>query len=215
MNKKDYAAIALILTMTAISAHLYGQMPEQITVHWNAAGEADGYSSKGFGLFMLPAVTAAIYGFFLLIPKIEVFKENIKSFMQYFDNIKLLFVAFMLAIHAASLAQNIGYKFNMNSLVLPAVALLFYYIGHAMPHMKRNFFIGIRTPWTLANESVWNRTHQLGGKTFKANAVIILLSALAPGWGMLAVVASAIANAVLLFAYSYWLYQKENKNDLR
>jgi uncharacterized membrane protein len=216
MNKKDYSALAVITAMSAISLYAYSSphMQEQLIVHWNARGQADGYSTKAVGLFMMPALTLAIYGMFLLIPKIEVFKENMKSFIGYYDNLKVVFALFMLAIQAAMILQNTNWRFNMNLAMLPAIAMLLYYIGHMMPHVKRNFFVGIRTPWTLANDRVWEKTHVLGGKTFRLNAVAVMLGLLAPETGIWLVIGATIANALLLMAYSYWLYQKEGRNQL-
>jgi len=214
MNLKDYAAIALILLMLGMGAYFYPNLPEKIAVHWNEAGKADGYSSKTIGVLMLPLFTAGIYGLFLLIPKIEVFKDNLKAFMRYYDNLKLLIVLFMTGIYAAMLLQNAGYRFNITLALIPGIAVLFYYIGLVMPHMKRNFFVGIRTPWTLANDKVWKATHAMGSKTFRANALIILLTLAIPDYTALIIIGPMIANVVFLTVYSYWLYQREGKNQL-
>lgn len=214
MNAKDYAAITLILAMAAASTYTYGRLPEKIAIHWNAAGEIDGYGTRTWAFFP-PVLTAAVYAFLLLIPKIEVFKENMASFSGYYDNIKLLIVAFMAVLHAATLLENtIGGVPIALAIILPLSALI-YYIGHAMPHMKRNFFVGIRTPWTLANDAVWEKTHDIGGKTFRLNAIVILLSTLASQQAILVLIISLIANALFLTAYSYWLYQKTKNNQLK
>ncbi|MBM3309769.1 MAG: SdpI family protein [Candidatus Altiarchaeales archaeon] len=215
MNKKDPISIALILAMLGIAAYIYPSMPDSIATHWNAVGEVDAYSSKAVGLFAIPALTAVVYLLFLAIPKIDVFKDNIMSFIGYYDNFKLLFVAFMLIVYSSTILQNMGYKFGLNTVLIPAVAVLFYYLGHIMPHMRRNFFIGIRTPWTLANEKVWNKVHNIGGKTFRLNAAVILLSLAVPSYSIWVLLASILLNALYLIAYSYLLYQKEGRNELQ
>ncbi|MFH1125936.1 MAG: DUF1648 domain-containing protein [Candidatus Altiarchaeota archaeon] len=214
MDKKDYASIILIAAMFAAAAYIYPQLPNDIAVHWNAEGKADSYGPKAIGTFTIPLLTMGIYVLFLIIPAIEVFKENLKAFMNYYNNMKLLLVLFMTALYSATIIQNMGYVFNMNLAVIPALAILLYYIGHIMPHMKRSFFVGIRTPWTLANEKVWNETHKVGSKTFKANAVLIALSLLIPGSMVWVILASVPLNTIFLIAYSYWLYRRENKNEL-
>lgn len=214
MNKKDYASIILVIGMFVLAVYLYPQLPDKIAVHWNAAGQVDSYGSKTMGLLGIPVLTIVVYGFFLLIPKIDVFKENIKAFIGYYDNIKLLFVLFMLVVYLAMLLQNMGYRFNMGFVVIAALSVLIYYIGHAMPHMKRNFFMGIRTPWTLADEKVWDEVHKIGGKTFKLNALVIILAMLAEGYAIWILLASIVLNTLFLIAYSYFLYQKEGKNEL-
>jgi uncharacterized membrane protein len=126
----------------------------------------------------------------------------------------MLFTAFMVVIYSSTILQNMGYKFGLNYVLIPAIAVLFYYLGHIMPHVKRNFFIGIRTPWTLANEKVWNTIHKIGGKTFRLNAIIILLSLVVPSHSIWVLLASILLNMLYLIAYSYLLYQKEGKNEL-
>ncbi|MDD5111803.1 MAG: DUF1648 domain-containing protein [Candidatus Altiarchaeota archaeon] len=214
MNARDYAALAAIMIMVLAGAYASPSLPETIAVHWNAEGNADGYAPKAAGLVILPLITLAIYGLLLLIPKIEIFKENMNAFKGYYDNIKLLLVLFMLALHLATLAQNLGRPFNMNQAVLPALGVLIYYLGHVMRYMKRSFFVGIRTPWTLASDAVWDRTHRIGSVTFRINAGILVISSIAPSWGVWLAFGSLIANAVFLAAYSYWVYRKEGKNQL-
>jgi uncharacterized membrane protein len=215
MNKKDYASIGVIIVMLFMAAYFYPNMPDKIAVHWNAAGQADGYASKAIGILALPIITIGIYALFLVIPVIEVFKENLAAFREVYDSIKLFIAVFMLVIYSASILQNIGYKFNMTIVIMPAVAVLFYYLGTVMPKMRRNFFVGIRTPWTLANDEVWAKTHAAGGKTFKVNAIIILVATVISDYGAGIIIASVLLNALFLAVYSYVLYRKQGKNQLK
>jgi uncharacterized membrane protein len=214
MNKRDYASLGLIALMLCTGAYISPNLPERMAVHWNISGEADGYASKAFGVLAIPALTLAIYILMLAIPMIDVFKKNIMSFKGYFDNMKLLLVAFMTVIYLASLMQNLEFNFNIGLVVMPSLAVLIYYIGHALPHTRRNFFIGVRTPWTLASETVWNKTHLIAGRSFRLNAILIAACIILPSYGFWIVIASLVANALFLAAYSYVIYQKEGRNDL-
>ena len=214
MNARDYAALAALAAMVLAGAYAYPSMPENVADHWDAYGNANGYGPKAFGTFILPVIAIAVYGLLLLIPKIEVFSENMKEFRGYYDNIKLLLTLFMLVLYITTLAWNIGWKFNMNYAVLPALGVVFYYIGHVMRFMKRSFFVGIRTPWTLANDRVWKKTHEMGSVTFRMSAILLVISTILPVGGIWLAVGAIIANAVFLAAYSYWLYQKDRKNQL-
>jgi len=95
--------------------------------------------------------------------------------------------------------------------MIPAMAALFYYCGILVENAKRNWFIGIRTPWTLSNEKVWEKTHKLGGKLFKAAAIIILFGIVLKGYALLFILVPVIFVSFYLIVYSYVEYQKEVK----
>ena len=105
-----------------------------------------------------------------------------------------------------------GQKFNMTSAIMPAIGILFYGIGVVLETTKRNWFIGIRTPWTLSSDAVWEKTHKLGSKLFKAIAIIAFLSLFFPGQLLLLVVGPALLVALYLVVYSYIEYKKETKS---
>jgi len=186
-------------------------MPEKIPIHWNAQGEIDGYGSRFTGLFLLPMVTVGIYILFLIIPKIAVYKDNIKQFQKYFFAFKVIFILFFFTLYIITILQTLGYTFNMNYFIIPAIAALFYFIGHILKFAKRNFFIGIRTPWTLSSNEVWNKTHLLGSKTFKIAAIIAFLGLFFGKYGILFILIPILGVAIFLVVYSYVIYQKEVK----
>jgi uncharacterized membrane protein len=99
----------------------------------------------------------------------------------------------------------------MNRVILPGFAILFFYIGIMTEHAKRNWFIGIRTPWTISNEKVWNKTNKLGGKLFKIAAVISLIGLFFRDYAMWFILIPVLAVAGYTVAYSYFEYQKQIK----
>jgi len=96
--------------------------------------------------------------------------------------------------------------------VVPALAVLLYYTGVLLEHAKMNWFIGIRTPWTMSNERVWNHTHKRGAKLFKASSLIVLVGLLATNWAVIILLATIITMTVYLVAYSYYDYKQELKH---
>jgi len=185
-----------------------------MAIHWNAQGVVDGYGSRFMGVLFFPIVILVLYLFLSLIPYIAVFKENIQDFIQYFFGFKLIFVFFMGSVYAATIVYNLGHYFNMTLFVVPSIAVLLFYVGYIMQFMKRNFFIGIRTPWTLANDEVWKRTHKVGSLTFRLNAIIILFTLIFPNKFLLIVLIPTLGNALFLVVYSYHLYSKIGKKQL-
>jgi len=186
-------------------------MPDKMASHWNAQGEVDGYMSKFWGVFLMPTVSVGLFLLFLLMPKIDPLKANIEKFRKYYDGFIVMMIAFLFYAYALTIAWNLGFVFNMTQFMMPAMGLLFYYIGILTEKAKRNWFIGIRTPWTLSSEKVWNKTHNIGGKLFKAVGVIALLGIFFPKQMLFFVFFPVIFVAGYLIVYSYVEFQKEKK----
>ena len=204
-------ALATILISFIIGIALYGQMPEQMASHWNAKGEVNGYMPKFLGIFLMPLVSLILLFIFLSIPRIDPLKNNIKKFRNYFDGFILLMVIYLFYIYILTLLPNLGYNFNIGITIFPAIAVLFYYIGILMAHTKRNWFIGIRTPWTISSEVVWNKTHKLGAKLFKLFAVIILAGIFFPDYLVWILLGVIVPLSLYLVLYSYLEYKKLKK----
>jgi uncharacterized membrane protein len=201
-------ALSIILISFIIGIALYGQMPEQMASHWNAKGEVNGYMPKFWGIFLMPFVSLILLFIFLLIPRIDPLKNNIKMFRSYFDGFILLLVIYFFYIYILTLLPNLGYNFNMTLTIFPAIAVLFYYLGVLLEHTKRNWFIGIRTPWTLSNELVWNKTHKLASKLFKLFAVIMLVGVFFPDYFIWIILGVIVPLSLYLILYSYLEYKK-------
>ena len=158
-----FVTIILIAFAVVFSLSVYNRLPDQMASHWNTANQVDGYISRFWGAFLMPIISAAMLLLFLVIPRIDPLKANIAQFREYFNAFITLVVAFMIYMHVLTVLWNLGYnQFNMGSAMLPAMGLLFIFAGVLMRKAKRNFFIGIRTPWTLSSDRVWDETHRLG-----------------------------------------------------
>ncbi len=211
MKTASIIALLIIILAFAISIYFYPIMPDKIASHWDAQGQVNGYMAKFWGLFLIPLLSIILLALFLLIPKIDPLKENIAEFRKYFDGFIVLLFLFLFYIHLLTIFWNLNIHFNMIQVLMPALAILFYYIGILTANAKRNWFIGIRTPWTLSSEKVWDKTHQLGGKMFKASAIIALLGIFFQQFAIFFVLIPVIFTAVYTIIYSYFEYQKEAK----
>jgi uncharacterized membrane protein len=192
---------------------LWNKLPEQMASHWDVNDQVNGYMPKFWGVFMMPLVTLGMSVLFLVIPAIDPLKANIAKFREAFNLFIALIVAFMLYLHALTLAWSLGYtNFKMSTSMLPAMGLLFIFIGFILRKAKRNFFIGIRTPWTLSSDNVWDKTHQLGATLFMASGVLTFIGGIFGGmtafWFLFV---PLIGSTIFLLVYSYRLYQREVK----
>jgi len=211
MRKSEQIMLITIILSFLLSIYFYPKLPESIASHWNMFGEADGYTSRIWGVLLMPIILVITLVLFILIPKIDPLRANIEKFRKYYDEFMVVVVLFFLYTHLLILLWNIGIQFNMVQLLAPAFAVLLYYSAVATENAKRNWFIGIQTPWTLSSEKVWNKTHKLGGKLLKLAALISLLGVFIPSYAALLILIPIIIITVYVIFYSYVEYQKEAK----
>lgn len=211
MRKSEIIIVVIIMFSFSIGIYFYPEMPEKIPSHWNAQGQVDGYMPKCWGLFLMPFISLGLFLLFVLIPKIDPLKANIEKFRRYYDIFVVLVIAFLFYLYLLTIFWNIGMRFNMIQLLVPAFGILFYYCGILIENSKRNWFIGVRTPWTLSNEKVWDKTHKIGGKLFKIAGVISLLGVFFQNYALFFVLIPVILVAVYTIIYSYFEYQREVK----
>ncbi|HMU93370.1 MAG TPA: DUF1648 domain-containing protein [Anaerolineales bacterium] len=215
MNTKTTSIIALGMIVIAIMAgvFLWNQLPEQMASHWNANDEVDGTMPRFWGVFLMPIVTLGMFALFIFIPNMDPLKANIVEFRETFNLFIVFFVMFMLYVHTLTLIWSLGYNnFKMSTTLLPIIGLMFIFIGYMLRKARRNFFIGIRTPWTLSSDTVWSKTHQLGSILFMLSGVFAMIGGFFGGmlafWLMFV---PLIGSTLFLVVYSYVLYRNEIK----
>lgn len=216
MTTKLTSIIVLTLIAIALIAglSLWNQLPDQMASHWNANDQVDGYISRFWGVFLMPLITLGMFVLFLVVPGIDPLKANIAQFREAFNLFIALMVAFMLYIHGLTLAWSLGYQdFKMSAAMLPFMGILFIAIGYLLRQAKRNFFIGIRTPWTLSSDTVWDKTHRLGSILFMVSGAFAIIGGFFGGmtafWLMFV---PLIGSSLFLMIYSYILYRGEMKS---
>lgn len=216
MNKKhislikEMVPITLIFIMAIIAVSLFTAtcLPDKLPSHWNAKGEVDGYSGKTFALFFYPGITLFLYLLMTFLPKIDPFRKNYEKFKSSYYLIRLLLVVFFFALYSYTILAAVGYTFNMKYFMIPTLSLLFLGIGSVLKKIKRNYFVGFRTPWTLQSDEVWDKTHKFGGKSFMVSAVISFFSIFFGAYSFLIFIIAIIAGSLIPLFYSYYLYRK-------
>lgn len=206
-----FLTLIMIAAALAVSLAVYNRLPEQVASHWNVNDQVDGSMPRFWGAFLMPLITLAMLGLFLVIPAIDPLRANIQTFRRPFNVFITLIVAFVLYVHVLTILWNLGLRsFRISAAMLPAMGLLFIFIGSLLRQAKRNYSIGIRTPWTLASDRVWDQTHRVGAVLFVLSGVLAAIGALLPGptayWFVLGPV---LASTAFLLVYSYVLWRAE------
>lgn len=211
MRKSEMVFTAILLLSILLSIYFYPKMPEAVASHWNMYGEVDGYIQKAWGVLLMPVVILILLFLFLIIPRIDPLKANIHKFRNHYETFMVVTALFFLYTHLLILLWNVNIRFNIIQLLSPAFAALLYYSGVVTENARRNWFIGIQTPWTLSSERVWNKTHKLGGKLLKIVAGITLIGVVLPSLAVFLMVLPLLIVAAYLVIYSYVEYGKEAK----
>jgi uncharacterized membrane protein len=205
-----YATLFLLAFALTFSISVFDSLPEQTASHWGTDNQVDGTLPRFWGAFLMPMIGAGMLLLFLLLPYIDPLKANIAKFRESFNTFIALMVAFLVYVHVLTMIWNLGYdQFDMGAAIMPALGLIFIFAGLMMRKAKRNFFIGIRTPWTLSSDAVWDQTHRVGSTLFIASGLITLLGIFFPKYALWLVLAPILASTVFLLFYSFFLYQRE------
>jgi uncharacterized membrane protein len=207
--KRNYflAGFALLAVMLVVTAILFSRMPQFVPTHWNVHGVVDGYSHKWTLFVSIPIGILAIMGLFAVLPWLSPKRFEVDTFRSTYLYIMVVIVGMLAYFHALLLWAALAGPMNMTRAITGGVCLLLAFLGNVLGKVRRNFFIGFRTPWTLASETVWNATHRLGGKMFFVCGLVGFVIALfrAPFWLVGGVLA---AGAIVPVVYSLVLYKQ-------
>lgn len=210
--KGDIPLWIWLIGMLIAALLIYPHLPERVPSHWNIRGEVDAYSSRFFGAFFAPLMSIGLYLLLLVVPLLDPKRESYARFATAYRILRWGLVLFMSAIYAATILYTIGHRIDVGAVVKALTGALFAVIGIAMKEFKHNYFVGIRTPWTLASEEVWEQTHRLGAKVWIAGGLFCLATAPAPGGlGMALYFAAIAAMVVIPIAYSYLLFRRQKR----
>lgn len=200
----------LILAAVIATIAVYPRLPDQIPTHWSVSGEVNGWSSRLFGAWMIPLLMAVIWLFMRAIPHIDPRKANYEKFPGMYDALVILILTFMLLMHVLILLSATGTVIRMDRVVMPAVGIFIAIMGVLLPQAHPNWFVGIRTPWTLTSDLSWERTHKVGGTLFIALGLLIVASTfIAPERAIWLLVVAALGVVAFLFIYSYQVWKQD------
>lgn len=209
--RKHLVAIILILITGLAWTYAWPNLPDTMAVHWGMEG-VNGYASKFNAMLLLLGIMIFTYVLLTITPKIDPKKKNYDKFSKGYMIINYSVVVLLFLVNMLVIGVGLGYDIPMNSTPLILVGLLFIVIGNYLPQCKPNYFVGIKTPWTLSNEEVWRKTHRFSGKVFVVLGIIMILSVFVPvTWKSFVMVGIIIGAVGLTMGYSYVAYKKELK----
>lgn len=207
--KREVIILAILLAPIIYLLAVWNQLPGQVPIQWNFHGEVSNYGKK----YTLALITIAIYVLLLVVPKIDPRKKNYDIFSETYFKLRLVIILFLGASSAVTITAALGVDFNLSRLVLMGVLLLITILGNYMGNLRSNWFIGIRTPWTLDNEEVWKRTHYFSSRLwFWVGLILFCISVVLPHSLVFPIALSGILIiAVIPIIYSYLLFRKINQ----
>lgn len=210
MSKKTIPFIFIIFGII-LAFWAWPLMPTTMATHWGISGEVNGYSSKAVGLLIMPFISTIMFIAFSFLPKLEPYRKNFAEFESYYDNFMIIIFGFLFYIFCLTIAWNLGVSFNLIQYMSPGLSLLFFYTALLLRQTKRNWFVGIRTPWTMQSPEVWRQTHDLGAKLFTLVAVLALLGTLLPSLAFYLFFVPLVASIIYIYIFSYIQYTKLKK----
>jgi uncharacterized membrane protein len=215
LNQKYYlAAAAVVLSSLAGTILAYPQLPPVVPIHWDAHGQINGWGPKWSLFFYGPGMMLGIVLLFSALPWLSPKKFGVDSFRSTYLYIMVMIVAMLAYCQLLIVISALGVALDVSRAVEGGVCLMIALLGNVLGKVRRNFFVGIRTPWTIANEQVWNATHRLGAKTFFAGGLLGLVAVIlrAPFWLPVTAVIVAVLIPVI---YSLMFYkQLERRSEL-
>ncbi|MBO8159895.1 SdpI family protein [Thermosyntropha sp.] len=208
--KRDWPLWVFMAGLFIAAFLLYPHLPEQVPRHWNLRGEVDAYYSRRlYGAFCMPVTTLVLYLMLIILPRLDPKKENYSRFAGAYTFIRWMMVLFFGVFYGVTILAALGYNLNMAMVIKIMTALVFIMIGNFMGQFRHNYFVGIKTPWTLADEQVWQKTHRLGAKVWVIGGLFCLASAFVNGGlGMIIFLIAVTVMAGLPVIYSYLIFTK-------
>lgn len=209
MKKHVFPLGITLLTLVAWLIAL-PHLPATMPIHWGANGEADGFATKINAMILTVGIMVLIYFVIAFVPRIDPRKENYKYFSKTYNILLNAVLLLFFFVNMSTILQGLGYNVPMSYIAPIMAGLVFIIIGNYLQRVRSNYFMGIRTPWTLSNETVWKKTHRLSGKIFFIGGLLIIISAFLPdGYKSVIMWGSIVLCVAVPYLYSYLAYKKE------
>jgi uncharacterized membrane protein len=200
----------LIVGMFLASAIVWPLANDHIPVHWNIAGQIDRYGSKWEGLLMAPVMALGIYFLCVLLPRIDPGRANYEKFQSVYRLIRFTLLGVLAVVHGMMIAVALGYPADVKRIVLFSVAAMLLVLGNSMGKIRPNWFVGIRTPWTLSSKLSWTRTHRWGGWLMVVLGLLAVVAAMVPGaLGVGILIGTSVVGFLGLVVYSYLIWRRD------
>lgn len=208
---RRWFGVLAILAAGVFTAVVYSRLPEQMPTHWNMSGEVDGWSSRFAGAIMLPLAGLGIWALLQWLPRIDPLRHNYEKFRGTYDTVISMILVFVAVAHVLVLGVALGWPLNAARALPIGIGTACILLGNVLPRARRNWLFGVRTPWTLSNDRVWERTHRMAGYLFVALGTALLITAALPlALPANAALVSIAVVAAITIVYSFVAWRQES-----
>ena len=204
---RKWISLLIVVAAFIVSAVVYPRLPATIPTHWDLSGQPNGWSNRLSGAWLIPIFLLGMWALVRILPRIDPRGSNYAKFGGAFEAIIDAIMLFMLALHVVALRAALGYPVQMQRILPIGVGVLLIVIGNLLPRARPNWFVGIRTPWTLSSDRVWEKTHRFGGRVFVAGGLVITLASflwVRAAHVVLFAVMVLVASSVVIYSYLEW-----------
>lgn len=207
LSSWDFLYWGLALVPFIISIAFYSRLPEQVATHWRSDNQVNGYSSRNMAAFGIPAFMLFMAVIVNMIPVIDPKRENIRRSRELMTIVRWFIVLLAVMVQLVIVLSAVGISINVSSVVSVPIALLVVVIGNYLPKCRQNYTLGIKLPWTLADEENWTRTHRLAGYVWTIGGILMIIM----GFFRLESLYFAVFLGIILIpsVYSYLIYRKK------
>ena len=209
IKRYDYVSLVAIAAMFLTALVVWNQVPNELPIHWNVAGEIDRYGNKYQGLLLLPLLALGSYLLTLFLPKIDPKRKELDNPML-LSFIRLIIISILVVMYFAIVSTALGYTVSIPQICSLSIGLVFIFFGNVMPKVQSNWFVGVRTPWTLQSEHSWFMTHRLAGWMMTIGGLLLVISSflLKPQW-LAGIIIAVALSTLLLIPYSYIMWKQD------
>jgi uncharacterized membrane protein len=209
LSRTDLLSLLFVILSFAMVGLFYDRLPDPVPTHWNTHGVANGFMAKPWGALIVSLAMILASGIFWVIPRISPRGYGVDQSIRAYAIIQASALAFLFVVNALALMAAAGMAVSIARTIPVALGALFMVLGNFMGKFRKNFFVGLRTPWTLASDQVWLRTHRLGGRLFAAAGLLLVAAGLLGGLAILAVIpVLLVLTGVVPIVYSFVTYRR-------
>ena len=208
--RSRWFGLVIALLALVISVWAYPRLSPTVATHWNLKGTPDGFSSRLVAVSIIPLFILTMTGLFNVLPKLDPRRENYAKFIHVYWLIANAVLVFMVIAHLLVISSALGFPVKIDRLMPLGIGLLFIFLGNYLTRVEPNWFVGIRTPWTLSSDTVWRKTHRTGGALMVIGGSILAISSFLPRPAFLVLFfVTIVIVAVIPIVLSYLLWKRE------
>ncbi len=205
--------LVMIAALWAWVPFAWSRMPDKIPVHWNAAGQVDGWGGRFEGLLLVPILALALYLILFFIPMLDPGRANYEQFAGAYGTIRITLQGVMLGVFALTQAWALGHPIPFERAMPVLLGGMFVILGGVIGKVRPNWFVGVRTPWTLSSKLSWVKTHRLAGRLFVATGLLSIAAGLASGgsWTIGVLVGGGVGSGLVSAIYSWFVWRNDHE----